>query len=121
MISYLENLFDLDTLKAIFSEAKKNLKFRRGPNYDYHTAVGFASVIGNTLKEGSIFHYDFKNVKYSAKFTSKNDFSIHYDFYQATDIVLFNGGKSPTFDNRDFFDMIILNIETYKRLKEIKN
>ena len=115
VIGFLEKLFDIESLIEKFKRCRQIIKFNKRVNYDYLVLTSLPA-FGNFIKfkeDKREFSFNQKNIQYNIDILA-DDFNTNYEYYIAKDAVLLPHNVIPTFNEKDFYELLILSAEKYR-------
>lgn len=118
VFAFLENIFDRETILYKIKICKKRALYRDRINYQHLTSIGFMPFINSTIEPTILYNYKFKDVMYQFKVGYNNDYNLSYNYYIVNDLTIVNAadGALRKFNEKDFYDILILNAEKYNEL-----
>ena len=115
VFAFLNNAFDIDTLFKKIEKCKETIQIKERTNYTYWTSIGFVPLVFTLSSKSPNFQYKFKDLMYDFSVKTENEYNGEY--YGVTNLKCDATSSEVSFNAKDFYDVLLLNLEKYKELR----
>lgn len=114
IIGYLNNIYDLETIKEKLRICKTHVRYKTNYNYNYYTEIGLVPLTTKPNERINKTTVNFQNISYNFIINETTDRgNWRFEYFEVKDIERSGINTLPSFNQKDFYEALGLNVDKF--------